>query len=34
MNRIQSKDQRIIGTYELNKTSLPGFSEEIYIQRN
>ena len=33
MNRIQSKDRRI-GTYEINKTSLPSFDDKIYIQNN
>ena len=31
MNRIQSKDHRI-GTYEINKISLPCFDDKIYIQ--
>ena len=33
MNRIQSKDHRI-GTYEINKISLPCFDDKIYIQNN
>ena len=33
MNRIQSKDHRI-GTYEINKISLPFFDDKIYIQNN
>ena len=32
MNRIQSKDHRI-GTYKINKTSLPCFNDNIYIQK-
>ena len=31
MNRIQSKGHRI-GTYEINKISLPCFEDKIYIQ--
>ena len=31
MNRIKSKDHWI-GTYEINKVSLPWFNEKIYIQ--
>ena len=30
MNRIQSKDHRI-GTYEINKISLPCFDDKIYM---
>ena len=33
MNRIYSKDHRI-GTYEINKISLPCFNDKIYIQKN
>ena len=33
MNRIQSKDHKI-GTYEINKTFLSCFNDEIYIQNN
>ena len=33
MNRIQSKDH-IIGTYEINKISLPSFDDKIYIKNN
>ena len=33
MNRIQNKDHRI-GTYKINKTSLPCFNDKIYIQNN
>ena len=33
MNRTQSKDYKI-GTYELNKFSLPLFDGKIYIQNN
>ena len=33
MNRIQSKNHRI-GTYEINKISLPCFDDKIYIQSN
>ena len=33
MNRIQSKDHRM-GTYEINKISLPYFDGKIYIQNN
>ena len=33
MNRIQSKDHRI-GTYEINKISLPFFDDKMYIQNN
>ena len=33
MNRIQSKDHRI-GTYVMNKISLPCFDDKIYIQNN
>ena len=33
MNRIQIKDDRI-GTYEINKISLPCFDHKIYIQKN
>ena len=31
MNSIQSKDHRV-GTYEINKISLPCFGDKIYIQ--
>ena len=33
MNRVQSKGHRI-GTYEINKISLPCFDVKIYIQNN
>ena len=33
MNRIQSKDHKI-GTYEINKMSLPCIDDKIYIQNN
>ena len=33
MNRIQSKDHRI-GTYEINKISLPCFDDKMHIQNN
>ena len=33
MNRIQSKDHKI-GTYEIDKISLPCFDDKIYIQNN
>ena len=33
MNRIQLKDHRI-GTYDINKISLPCFDDKIYIQNN
>ena len=33
MNRIQSKDHRI-GTYEINRISLLGFGDKIYMQNN
>ena len=33
MNRIQSKDHKI-GTYEINKISLPCFDDKVYIQNN
>ena len=33
MNRIQSKDHKI-GTYEINKISLPCFDDKIYIENN
>ena len=33
MNRIQGKDHRI-GSYKINKISLPCFDEKIYIQNN
>ena len=33
MNRIQGKDHRI-GTYEINKISLPYFGDKIYIKNN
>ena len=33
MNRIQSKDHRI-GTYEINKMSLPCIDDQTYIQNN
>ena len=33
MNRIQSKDHKI-GTYKVNKMSLPCFDDKIYIQNN
>ena len=31
MNRIQSKNHKI-GTYEINKISLPCFNDKIYIE--
>ena len=33
MNRIQSKDHRV-GTYEINKMSLPCFDDNIYAKNN
>ena len=33
MNRSQGKSYRI-GTYEINKISLPCFDDTIYIQNN
>ena len=33
MNRIQSKNHKI-GTYEVNKISLPCFDDKIYILNN
>ena len=33
MHRIQSKDHRI-GTYQINKISLSGFHDKIYIKNN
>ena len=33
MNKIRSKDHRI-GTYEINKISLPCFDDETNIQNN
>ena len=33
MNRIDSKDHRI-GTYEINKISLPYFDDRIHIQKS
>ena len=33
MNRIESKGHRI-GAYEINKISLPGFYDKIYIENN
>ena len=33
MNRIQSKNHRI-GTYEINKSSLPCFDDKIHILKN
>ena len=33
MNRIQSKDHRV-GTYEINKMSLPCFDDKIYAKNN
>ena len=33
INRIQSKNHRI-ETYEINKISLTGFDDKIYIQNN
>ena len=33
MNRIQNKDHRI-GTYEINRISVPCFDDKIYIQNN
>ena len=33
MNRIQSKDHRV-GTYEVNKISLPYFDDKTYIENN
>ena len=33
MNRIQSKDHKI-GTYEINKISLPCFDDKVHIQNN
>ena len=33
MNRIQSKDHKI-GTYEINKISLPFFDDKIYFKNN
>ena len=33
MNRIQSKDHGI-GTYEINKISLPCFDDKIFIQNS
>ena len=32
INRIQSKDDKIIGTYEVNKISLSCFDDKIFIQ--
>ena len=33
VNRIRSKDHAI-GTYEINKVSLPCFDYKVYIQKN
>ena len=33
MSRIQNKDHRI-GTYEINKISLPCFDDKIYVKNN
>ena len=33
MNRIKTEDHRI-GTYEINKISLPCFDDKIYVLNN
>ena len=33
MNRIQSKNHKI-GTYKINRISLPCFDDKIYIRNN